>query len=95
MKKMPEISIWTDLRSRRVGISCLDVAKRAGQVKVGLGQSGLRVKRVAGQNRSFLNGLIVLGQVDPYFSNKVFFFFFFQLQNKSMTTYLERMNKIN
>ena len=67
----------------------LDVAKRAGRVGFGSGQSGLRVKRVTGQNGSFLNGLTGLrvnrvsgrvgsGRVDPYFSN--FFFFFFQLQ---------------
>ena len=34
----------------------LDVAKRAGRVGFGSGQSGLRVKRVTGQNWSFLNG---------------------------------------
>ena len=58
------------------------MAKRAGQVGFGSGQSGLRVKRVAGQNGSFLNGSIrsrvesgrELGRVDPYFSNKFFFF---------------------
>ena len=42
------------------------------------GQSGLCVKRVTGQNESFLNesiGLQVgLGRVDLYFSNKNFFF---------------------
>ena len=45
------------------------------------GQSGLRVKRVAGQNESFLNGSIRSSWVDPYFSNKLFFFFF-QLQKQ-------------
>ena len=43
------------------------------------GQSGLCVKWVTGQNKSFLNesiGLQVgLGRVDLYFSNKFFFFF--------------------
>ena len=55
----------------------LDVAKRAGWVRFGSGQSGLRV---TGQNMSFLNGSIGLrvgsSRVDPYFSNKFFFFFF-------------------
>ena len=54
------------------------MAKRAGRVGFGSGQSGLRVKRVTGQNESFLNGSIGLqvesAQVDSYFSN--FFFFF-------------------
>ena len=63
----------------------LDVAKRAGRVGFGSGQSGLWVKRVAGQNGTFLNGSIGLwsieswvesGRVDPYFSNNFFFFFF-------------------
>ena len=36
------------------------MAKRAGRIGFGLGQSGLRVKRVAGQNGSFLNGSIGL-----------------------------------
>ena len=57
------------------------MAKRAGQVGFGSGQSGLWVKRVAGQNGSFLNESIgsrvesgrELGRVDPYFSNKFFF----------------------
>ena len=35
-------------------MSLVDVAKRAGQVGFGSGQSGLRVKRVTGQNGSFL-----------------------------------------
>ena len=36
------------------------------------------------------------GWVDPYFSEKFFiFYFFFNYKNKSMTTCLERMNKIN
>ena len=38
----------------------LDVAKQAGQVGFGLGQLGLRVKRVASQNGLFLNGSIRL-----------------------------------
>ena len=33
------------------------MAKRAGRVGFGSGKSGLRVKRVTGQNGSFLNGL--------------------------------------
>ena len=61
----------------------LDVAKRAGRVGFGSGQSGLWVKRVAGQNGTFLNGSIgsrvessrELGRVYPYFSNNFFFFF--------------------
>ena len=48
----------------------------------GSGQSGLWVKRVMGQNMSFLNRSIKfwveLGLVNPYFSNN----FFFQLQNQ-------------
>ena len=58
----------------------VDVAKRTGRVGFGSGQSGLRVKRVTGQNGSFLNGLTglrvnrVSGRVDPYFSNNFFFF---------------------
>ena len=41
------------------------------------------------------------GRVDPYFSNKFFnfiiylFIYFYNYKNKSMITYLERMNKIN
>ena len=58
------------------------MAKRAGRVGFGSGQSGLWVKQVAGQNGSFLNGSIgsrvesgrELGRVDPYFSNNFFFF---------------------
>ena len=37
-------------------------------------------------------GQVRLGRVDPYFSNK--FFFFSNYKNKLMTTCLERMNKI-
>ena len=59
------------------------MAKRAGQVGFGSGQSGLRVKQVTGQNMSFLNRSIgsqvesgrKLGRVDSYFSNNFFFFF--------------------
>ena len=59
------------------------MAKRDGRVEFGLGQSSLQVKRVTGQNESFLNGSIrsrvessrELGRVDSYFSK--FFFFFF------------------
>ena len=52
----------------------LNVAKRAGRGGFKSGQMGLRVKRVTSQlgYRS--------GQVNPYFSNK--FFFFFQLQKQ-------------
>ena len=58
------------------------MAKRAGQVGFGSGQSGLRVKQVTGQNMSFLNRSIgsqvesgrKLGRVDSYFSNNFFFF---------------------
>ena len=60
-----------------------DVAKWAGRVEFGSGQSGLRVKQDKGQNGSFLNRSIGLrvelgcesGQADPYFSNNFFFFF--------------------
>ena len=56
------------------------MAKRAGRVGFGSGQSGRGSKRVTGQNGSFLNGSngsqvesgCESGQVDPYFS---FFFF--------------------
>ena len=55
----------------------------SGLVWVGSGQSGLWVKRVVGQNESFLNGSIgsrvelgrESGRVDLYFSNNFFFFF--------------------
>ena len=61
------------------------MAKRAGRVEFGSGQSSLQVKRVAGQNGSFLNGTIrsrvessrESGRVDPYFSNNFFFFLVF------------------
>ena len=67
-------------------MSSLDVAKRAGRVGFGSGQSGLRVKRVTGQNGSFLNGLTglrvnrVSGRVGLTRIFQTFFFFFFQLQ---------------
>ena len=59
------------------------MAKRAGRVGFGSGQSGRGSKRVTGQNGSFLNGSngsqvesgCESGQVDPYFSKKNFFFF--------------------
>ena len=61
------------------------MAKRARRVEFRLGQSSLQVKRVTGQNESFLNGSIrswvessrELGRVDSYFSNNFFFFFWF------------------
>ena len=61
----------------------VDMAKRAGRVGFGSGQSGRGSKRVTGQNGSFLNGSngsrvesgCKPGQVDPYFSKKFFFFF--------------------
>ena len=70
---------------KRNGICFLvDVAKRAGRVGFGSGQSGLRVKRVTGQNGSFLNGLTglrvnrVSGRVGltRIFQTNFFFFFF-------------------
>ena len=59
------------------------MAKRVGRVEFGSGQSSLQVKRVAGQNGSFLNGSNrsrvessrESSRVDPYFSNNFFFFF--------------------
>ena len=56
------------------------------------GGSG-RVNRVTGQNGS-IELRVESGWVYSYFSNK-FFFFFFNYKNKSMTTCLKRMNKIN
>ena len=78
------------------------MAKRAGRVGFGSGQSGLRVKRVTGQNGSFLNGLTGLrvnrvsgrvgsGRVDPYFSNFFFFFFFFNYKKTNIK--LKRLRK--
>ena len=63
------------------------MAKRDGRVEFGLGQSSLQVKRVTGQNESFLNGSIrswvessrESGRVDSYFSNIFFFFWFFEI----------------
>ena len=54
----------------------VDVTKRAGWVGFGSDQSGLRVKRVTGQNRSI--GLRV-GLGLPVFFKQVFFFFFFSI----------------
>ena len=51
------ISKIDDIGLKVNGVLKLDVAKRAGRVGFGSGQSGLRVKRVTGQNGSFLNGL--------------------------------------
>ena len=56
------------------------------------GGSG-RVNRVCGSRVKTGQSSCGSSWVDPYFSNK--FFFFFNYKNKSMTTYLERMNKIN
>ena len=47
-------------KNKSLGWMELDVAKWAGQVGFGSGQSGLRIKRVTGQNGSFLNRLIGL-----------------------------------
>ena len=41
-------------------VLCVDMAKRAGRVGFGSGQSGRGSKRVTGQNGSFLNGSIGL-----------------------------------
>ena len=58
-----------------------------------------RVNRVASQNGLFLNKSIwVSGRVGlTCLFQTIFFFiiFFFNYKNKSMTTYLEKMNKIN
>ena len=77
------------------GWKSVDVVKRAGRVGFGSSQSGLRVKQVTGQNRSFLNRSIrmqVGSGLPVFFKKKIFFF---NYKNKSMTTCLERMNKIN
>ena len=69
----------------------LDVEKWVGRVRFGSSQSGLRVK--TGQSGcGSIELRVESSRVYPYFSNK---FFFFNYKNKSMTTYLERMNKIN
>ena len=52
------------------------------------------VNRVTGQNGS-IELRVGSGWVYPYFSNKLFFFFFLNYKNKSMTTCLKGMNKIN
>ena len=57
--------------------SSVDMAKRAGWV--GSGQSSWRVKRVMGQNGSFLNGSIGSGL--PVFFKQIYIFFF-QLQKQ-------------
>ena len=66
-------------KNKSLGWMELDVAKWAGQVRFGSGQSGLRVKRVTGQNGSFLNGSIGLRVRLDW---PVFFIFFFQLQKQ-------------
>ena len=61
------------------------MAKRMGRVGFGSGQVGLRVKWVAGQNGSFLNGLIwlrvnlVMGWVGFTRIFQTSFFFFFSI----------------
>ena len=59
----------------------LDMTKRAGWV--GSGQSSWRVKRVMGQNGSFLNGSIGSGL--PVFFKQIYIYiyiYFFQLQKQ-------------
>ena len=62
-----------------------------------LGQSSRQVKRVVGQNKSFLNRSIELRVRSDWlvFFKQVYLFIYFYYKNKSMITYLERMNKIN
>ena len=64
------------------------------QVTMTLTWSYLDMAKRAGRVRFRLGQLgYGSGRVDPYFSNELFFFF--NYKNKSMTTFLERMNKIN
>ena len=59
------------------------------------GGSG-RVNQVCGSRVKTGQSSCGLGWVGPYFSEKFFdFYFLFNYKNKSMTTCLERMNKIN
>ena len=67
------------------------MAKRAGRVGFGSGQSGLQVKRVAGQNMSFLNGLIGSRASRV---KQVFFFFFGNICNLSIVYVFLNCDKI-
>ena len=66
--------------------------RRGKTVRFGSGQLDLQVKRVIFKRVNRVVGRVKLTHI----FQTSFFFFFFQLQKKkSMTTYLERMNKIN
>ena len=68
------------------------MAKRAGRVEsIGLaGQTGHGSKRIIFKRVNRVTGRV---RFTGIFQTS--FFFFFNYKNKSMTTYLERMNKIN
>ena len=74
------------------GGGLVDVAKRSGRVQVGsIGFTGRGSKHVIFKQVNWVAGRVGSGW--PVFFKQVFFFFF-NYKNKSMTTCLERMNKI-